>query len=179
LKTCLLSLSLMAAAALTASTQAEFVDGFQLDIAGTAFGSDGNAATTWGGAYQLGTAASYVDNLYGPPFQINVSSDVISSTVVVFSFDFSQWAPQDFPMHALDLYDLKTDLSIFDVSASAGTVVTDGNDVHWQGSGADITGAPAGNGSYKLLITVTQVPAPGALALLGFAGVVCKRRRRA
>jgi MYXO-CTERM domain-containing protein len=167
----------LASTALVAAANADFAAGNFVAIDGTAFGNDGLISTTYGGSHQLGGGSQFADNVYGPQLFVTVTSNVVSSTMVTFSFDFSNWTPADYPQNGINIIGLKSDLSVYQVTSSAGTAITDGNDVHWEGSGAEITGSPAGNGSYKLLITVTQVPAPGAVALLGMAGLVRGRRR--
>lgn len=178
MKKCTFIASLLASAAVVAVANAEFAIDNHVSVSGTAFGNDGLISTTYGGGHLLGSGSQFIDDVYGPNFFVIVTSNVVSSTMVTFSFDFSNWTPYDYPQNAIDIYGLKSDLSIFQVTSSAGTVITDGNDVHWYGTGAEITGPPEGNGSYKLLITVEQVPAPGALALLGMAGLAGTRRRR-
>lgn len=171
--------SVLAAATVAGLANAEFFNNDQVNVRGTAFGNDGLPSTTWGGGYMLGNMGSFQDDVFGPAFYVVVNSNVISSTLVEFSFDFSHWTPSDYPNHAIEILGLKADLSIALATASQGIVVTDGNNVYWQGVGSDLTGPPEGNGDYKLVITVEQVPGPGALALLGAAGMVGGRRRRA
>jgi MYXO-CTERM domain-containing protein len=170
--------AVLASAGLMTVAHGDFAVGNRLNVYGTAYGNDGLISTTYGGRHLLGSGSQFSDDVYGPSLFVIVTSTVVSSTMVSFSFDFSNWTPSDYPQHGINIIGLKSDLSLYQVTSSAGTAITDGNDVHWSGTGAEITGPPMGSGDYKLVITVTQVPAPGALALLGLAGTLGGRRRR-
>lgn len=165
-----------AAVAIASVACAEFHYADTVGISGAAYSDF--SGTTWGGGFDLGTSADFVDQTYGAPFYVMVNSQVVSPNVVTFTFDFSLFAPADFPFHSISIYGLKSDLTIDDVAANFGDVSTNGNDVFWEGTGAMLNGA--GDGDYVLELTVYQaVPAPGVLAVLGVAGLVGARRRRA
>jgi len=172
--------NIFAAAAVAASlavagaANAEFFPGQPVAINGAAGPQFGG--TSWGtwkdqGLHNLGGNSQYFDATFGPILPVFVNSSFINAQTISFEFDFGGFFPGDFDFHAIDILGLKQDGSIIEVTASQGIVQTNGNDVHWDGSGSGLANEP------DLKITVVQIPAPGALALLGVAGLAARRRR--
>ena len=168
---------LAATAAIATAAHAEFVVGDLVSVSGTAGPELGG--TSWGtqdgqGAHALGGSNVYWDATFGNPvfLTVGVSSLVNNGGSVTFTIDFSAFQSSDFTLCTVDILGLKQDGTLDLVTASQGMSSTDGNNVHWMGSGADLSE------DSTLLITVRQGPAPGALALLGAAGLAGARRRR-
>jgi MYXO-CTERM domain-containing protein len=165
-----------AAVAIASVACAEFHFADTVQIYGSAWNGD-TSGTTWGGSFDLGTSADFEDQVFGSPFFVLADSQVVSPNVVTFTFDYHLFAPADFNFHSITIAGLKNDLTIDDVAANFGDISTNGNDVFWSGTGAMLNGGNGGN--YVLELTVYQaVPTPGALAVLGVAGLVGARRRR-
>lgn len=86
--------------------------------------------------------------------------------------------------HQINLFDVYDDGSIIDVAVktadggSIGTISTDGNSITWDTSVGDVLDA-IGPNEDQLITIQFAIPAPGALALLGMAGLGAGRRRRA
>lgn len=163
--------------AFAGAAQAEFFLGQEVSINGAAGPEFGGAS--WGtwvqqGTHQLGGSNEYWDSAFPQgTLPVYVDSEFVGGdpTVLSFTFDFGAFFPGDFTFHAMDIIGLKTDGSIIGVTASQGLVQTDGNNIHWDGSGPALQNEP------DLKITVFQIPAPGALALVAVAGLVARRRR--
>lgn len=174
MKTCTV-FAAVAAASIAGFAAADFVEGASVAISGVAGPEFGG--TFWGtdadqGTHTLGGVSNYWDPFF-PSFAISVSSSVESPYSVTFQIDFSEFAPGDYSEHELVISGLKSDGSIAGVAGNSNGFSTDGNTIFWSGTGAEL--ASLGTLSFK----VFQVPAPGALALLGLAGLTRARRRRA
>lgn len=166
----------LAALAFAGAANAEFFPGQLVTINGVAGPQFGG--TSWGtndgqGQHGLGGSSTYWDANFGSPdvLQVFVDSEFLAPNIISFTFDFGQFFPADFSNHEIHILGLKQDSSIVGVTASQGQIVHNGNDVTWFGTGAGLGDNP------DLKITVEQIPAPGALALLGVAGLVARRRR--
>jgi len=176
MKTRLTLASILAAAAVAAAANAEFYDGQEIAVSGFAYSSGPVGNTSWGfaagqGTYDLGYTGNFFDSVYGPTYPVVVNSTVNNPYSVTFSIDFTGFFPGDFDLHVIEIVGLKSDFSIIGVQGNSQGFQTDGNNVVWQGSGAEL--ASLGVLSFK----VFQVPAPGAVALLGLAGLARNRRR--
>ncbi|MBL9140467.1 MAG: hypothetical protein JNK53_01255 [Phycisphaerae bacterium] len=168
---------------MSAISHAEFAEGNLAYIQGVA--GPQNGYTYWGsninGQYHaLGATAQTYNDTFAPSYFVSVTSWVNSPWSVTFSFDFSQYNPGQYSLHAIEIIGLKNDGSLASVSASQGTAwVQDGNKIRWDGNGASLANDP------KLVLVIEQVPGPGALALLavtglcGSTGLTASRRRRA
>lgn len=161
----------VAAIAFTGAASADFFEGQGVAINGTA---GPQFATAWGtaegqGLHNLGGFTQYFDPFF-TQFTIDVSSTVNVGSVS-FLISFSDFAPGDFSTHTVDILGLKADGTIEKVISNLGNISTNGNDVSWIGTGAELALEP------DLEITVFQIPTPGALALIGVAGLVARRRR--
>ncbi len=168
----------LAATALAAAAGADFFAGSPVSVSGTAGPQLGG--TTWGtsagqGQHALGGSSIYWDSVFGDPqtWTVGVSSTVNALHVATFVINFSQFGAGEFSTLTVDIVGLKQDGTLLSVAASSGQGSTNGNTVHWQGSGA----AMAQLGT--LTLTIQQSPAPGALGLLGVTGLIGIRRRRA
>lgn len=182
---CSISSSVRCALALAAATivfapdlaQAEFAEGNEVYIQGVA--GPENGYTYWGSnvngqTHALGDSSQLFADSFNSAYYVSVSSVVLSSTKVGFSISFFDYNPGQYSLHALEIIGLKNDGSISSVTASQGiAVVQAGNKIRWDGNGVDLAYQP------KLVLIVEQVPAPGAIALLGVAGLAGSRRRRA
>lgn len=176
MKTRLTLASVLAAAAVAAAANADFYDGQEIAISGFAYSTGPVGNTSWGfaagqGLYDLGYTGNFFDSVYGPDYPVVVNSTVNDPYSVTFSIDFSGFFPGDFETHAIEIVGLKSDFTISGVQGNSQGFTTDGNNVLWQGTGAEL--ASLGSLNFK----VFQVPAPGALALLGLAGLARNRRR--
>jgi hypothetical protein len=134
--------------------------------------------TAWGtwvdqGMHYLDGQSTFWDNIYGPGYPVYVESEITSPYSVNFTFDFSGFVASDYSYYTINIFGLKVDGTLSYVTVNQGVAGTDGNGVSWQGSGAELSQNPI------LQMTIYQVPAPGALALLGAAGLARSRRRRA
>jgi hypothetical protein len=176
-----LSAAATAALALTTTANAGLIDGMPVTINGAAGPQFGG--TTWGvwsgiagqGPHILGGFSQYSDSSF-PTFYVTVSSYTIAPppgffTAAIFTINFASFSPQDFTTHDVSLLNLASGGAVTQVTASQGSVSTDGNDVQWQGTGAGLAANPV------LTIGVYQVPAPAAVVLFGAAGVLSRRRR--
>ena len=136
---------------------------------GTSWGTNIAGGTT----HLLGTSTTYPDAGF-PAFFVVVTSVVNNINSLTITMDFSNFSPGDFDFHAVDITGLKQDGSIIGVTASQGIaqIFDNGNSIHWDGSGP----ALALNGI--VTIEITQIPTPGAAALVGLGGLIGMRRRR-
>ena len=137
--------------------------------------------TTYGlSAYPLVVSSALSDR---PGFDFELTWDLTG-------FDTSFFAPDDMFWVELDIKDENTDTPIIAIGVKdwEGVEITDWIDLTGNGSGftnGTIGLAfpffhiqPTGSGHEFFTIQWAQVPTPGALALLGLAGVVGRRRRR-
>lgn len=171
-----LSLAAVLAAAAVSAANAEFAPGNFVAINGVAGPQFGNPQ--WGtnagqGLHQLGGVSNYFDSVSGPNYAIVVTSTVVNPYSVIFDINFSAFFPGDFSAVAFEIVGLKQDNTIVDVAGNSAGFQWDGNNVVWSGTGAEL--ADLGTLSFK----VFQIPAPGAIALVGLAGLAGGRRRRA
>ncbi len=181
MKTRIIVASLIASAAVAASASADFVAGNLVGVNGSFGPGNGNDFGQFGtfvgqGAHALGGNSIYWDTNDQPfAYTVLVSSTVNDIHSVSFSLDFTNFAPAYYSVYHIEITGLKSDGSIAGVGGNATgfSVSQDGNTVMWDGTGATL--ASIGTLSFK----IDQVPAPGALALLGCAGLVGARRRRA
>ncbi|MFO0783326.1 MAG: hypothetical protein U0636_06550 [Phycisphaerales bacterium] len=179
MKTCTLIASTLAAAAIAAAADADFAVGNQVAINASFGPGAGNDLGTFGtfagqGYHSLGGQSTYWDTNDAPfAYTVNVTSTVVNQWSVMFSMDFSNFAPAYYSNYTIDIVGLKTDGSLLGVQGNSNGFNTDGNSVTWSGTGAELQGLGS------LTFKVYQTPAPGALALVGMAGVVGSRRRRA
>lgn len=165
----------VATVACTTASLGDFTLGQPITINGSAGGGNGEN-TTWGtwadqGAHPIGGESIYVDSFYGEPYEVKVTSTLVDQGPLSILFDFSEFAPGDYPVHGIDILNLKQDGSILGATASQGFIGSDGNSVFWLGAGEDLEANPF------LKITIYQVPAPGAISLLALAGFSARRRR--
>lgn len=179
MKTCTLIASALAAAAIAAAANADFAVGNQVSING-AFGPGlGNDYGTFGtaagqGTHSLGGQSTYWDTNDSPlHYTVEVTSTVVNQWSVIFSMDFTNFEPAYYSNYTIDIVGLKSDGSLLGVQGNSTGFSTDGNSIHWQGTGTELQGLGS------LTFKVYQTPAPGALALVGMAGVFGSRRRRA
>ncbi len=164
-------IGLAGAAALSTFASAEFVLGNEVFIQGVSGPQDGY--TYWQGFHDLGDTGQVFQNGTFPSQVVTVSSWINSATSVTFSFDFSEYDPAYYTLHAFEIFGLKEDGTLSSVSFSQGfAYVQEGTKIRWDGSGLDLAEEP------KLVLTVEQVPGPSAIALLGIAGAAGWRRRR-
>lgn len=176
MKTRLSLAAVLAAAAVAAASNADFYQGQPVDVTGNCYATFGNTGfgTGYGqGVHQLGGSNGYWDAVYGTSYPVQCSSFVNDPNSVSFVFDFASFFPSDFFLITIDITGLKSDFSIAGAQGNVGTFTTDGNNIHWEGNGADL--AATGVLAFK----VFQVPAPGALALVSLSGLAAGRRRRA
>ncbi len=167
---------LCGSAAVATISHAEFVAGNPVWIQGIA--GPQNGYTYWGtnidgNFHSLGAAGQqYADSTFSN-YYVSVTSWVNSPTSVTFSFDFSNYNPGAYSLHALEIIGLKNDGSLSSVTASQGLAqVESGVKIRWDGNGASLATEP------KLVLVIEQVPAPGAVAVLALGGLVGSRRRR-
>lgn len=175
------SAAALAATALTGTANAGLIDGMPVTINGAAGPQFGG--TTWGvwagivgqGPHILGGFSQYSDSTF-PTFHVTVSSLTFAPppgffTAASFTINFANFSPQDFTTHTISMLNLASGGIVAQVTASQGTISTNGNDVSWQGTGAALAANPV------VTIGVFQIPSPAAFVLLGAAGVVGRRRR--
>lgn len=165
----------VAALALGAVAQAEFFNGQPIAIDGSAGPEFGG--TTWGtwadeGTHAIGGESTFFD-INAPTHTVVVQSSIIQPGHLSIILDFSDFNPGDFSFHTIDFHGLKQDGSIIGASGQFGSfaVIDDGNGVSWLLFGENLAANPV------VKINIFQIPAPGALALLGVAGLTSRRRR--
>ncbi len=172
-----LALAAALAAAAASVANAEFAVGNEVSVSGWASG--GNAgSTTWGtvagqGLHDLGFQTTFWDSVWGPNYPVIVTSTVVNPWSVEFNINFTGFFPADFAEHEIVISGLKYDDSIMGVQGNSNGFQLTDTGVAWFGSGAELS--LLGTLSFK----VVQVPAPGAIALVGLAGLASGRRRRA
>ena len=149
---------------------------------------DGPFATQWGtwaggGTHPFGGSTVYPDPGF-PTFSVTVSSGALpppagkkfAGFIVI---DFTNFGAGDFPNHWVNISGIKDPAGgnfINSVTViGAGQATTDGYTISWQGLGSDLGGL---GGNPIVRIEWTQIPAPGAAAMLGLAGLAGVRRRR-
>ena len=164
------ALSMSVAAAVVAcagsAAMADFFVGQSVTVTGTW------ANTGFGGIHNLGGSSSFVDQVFGPPYAVNVTSQVQTVNLLIMNFDLDPFDPNGAPM-TIVVDDLKTDGTISFVGCNFGTVTVnpDGNGFTW-------TGGPTYPAPAFLVFDIIQVPGPSAAALLGLGGLAMARRRR-
>lgn len=155
---------------------AEFAAGNLSYIQGVA--GPENGYSYWGsnvsGLYHpLGTSGQSFTETYSTAGVVLVTSWVNSPTSVTFLFDFSGFNPGQYSVHAIEIIGLKEDGSLSSVTASQGSAYVQGGiKIRWDGLGADLAQQP------QLMLTIEQVPAPGAMAVLFGSALVAGARRR-
>lgn len=166
---CALALS----AAMVGSASAAWVQGQPIAVNGGFAGLDGDPALwgTWAnqGSHELGGFSSYEAPIFGGSV-IMVESTVLSPTAISIVLDFSDFPFTEVGTHYVSLPDLKAPGTELLAGATAGLMQVQGTSVFWAGAVGEI-----GDGQVK--ITIEQVPAPGAIALVGLAGLAGRRRR--
>ncbi|TVQ60047.1 MAG: hypothetical protein EA379_09090 [Phycisphaerales bacterium] len=149
---------------------------------------DGAFATQWGtwaggGTHAFGGSTTYPDPGF-PTFFVVVSSGAMPAPpgkkfAGFFEIDFTDFGAGDFPNHEIDFIGIKDPTGNNFINSvtviGAGSATTDGYSINWQGLGADIGGL---GGNPIVRIEWSQIPAPGAAAMLGLAGLAGIRRRR-
>lgn len=102
-----------------------------------------------------------------------MSSIVNSANSVSISIECSQYDRAFSSLFSVGISGLKDDGTLASLSPSQGfAFVQEGVWVHWYGNGFELALEP------KVVFTIEQIPAPGALALLGVSGLIGSRRRR-
>lgn len=163
-------LAAAAALAISGAASADFALGQPITANGWGDGPFATQVGTWAGQgfHNIGGVNQWVDPFFTALF-MTISSTLAPGHLSIV-LDWTTFGPGDFPTIGMDFLGLKQDGTIVEVSASIGSVVTNGNDVFWTAAGASLAGAP-------VKIDIFQIPAPGALALVGLAGLTARRRR--
>ncbi len=167
--------SVVAAASLGMQARADFFSGQAIDVIGSALSPAGNSG--WGtgfaggGVHFLDGFNSY-DEVIPSGFFVEVSSSLLGPGMLSVLIDFTDFAPDRYETHVVELNGLKFDGSIDGVSASLGSIETTGNTVTWWAAGLDLEETPI------VKLDIHQVPVPGAALLLGAAALVRGRRAR-
>jgi hypothetical protein len=144
----------------------------------TVFGTNGTPGNMDNGLqHTWGTVSTYEDDTY-PGFTYWMQVETYDQTIELRfygthegqDFDFD---PDWYDVLEMDFLGVEAEYGpIIDVQTTYGTVDTDGSSIYWT---TDPDGTDGLNSQY-VYIDFT-VPAPGALALLGMAGLVRRRRR--
>lgn len=140
----------------------------------TVFGTNGTAGNQDNGTqHEWGTVSTYEDDYYAGYtywMQVATAGQAITLTFVSDTFDFD---PDWYDDIWMDFLGVSGEFgTIASVETSYGEVSTDGTNIYWA------TGADGTDGlNYEDVYITFEVPAPGALALLGLAGLASRRRR--
>ncbi|MDY7107977.1 MAG: hypothetical protein SYC29_05005 [Planctomycetota bacterium] len=144
----------------------------------TVFGTNGTLGNMDNGLqHTWGTVSTYEDDYYaGYTYWMQVETSDMSIELRFYgthegtSFNFD---PDWYDVIEMDFLGINAEFggSISDVTTTYGTVDTDGSSIFWM---SDPDGTDGLNYEY---VTIDFVPAPGALALLGLAGLARRRRR--
>lgn len=164
----ILAAAVLATLGFAGAAKADFYNGQPIGVEGWGdfiFGG----GTSWGGGHDIGGVSIFPDDNF-PTFSMTLVSAILGPGHLSLMLDFANFAPSDFATLTMEFYSLKSDGSIIGVQASKGVVTTDGNNVFWSLS-------PGSAADEPIKIDVFQIPAPGAIALLGVAGIAVRRRR--
>ncbi|MBM4111976.1 MAG: hypothetical protein FJ253_01175 [Phycisphaerae bacterium] len=161
-------------AALGSTASADWIPGQPIAVIGTTFTLGDPSESFWGTQvsgdfHPIGGQTSYVDPLYGASFPILVSSTLGSPQDLSIVIDFSNYVFLEIGWYEVVFPDLKPNGGILSVDATSGAASTDGVSVTWTGNVQD--------GFDDVKIFISQVPTPGAISLLGLAGISARRRR--
>ncbi len=118
----------------------------------------------WGGGFNVGVSSSELTPLPGQGFTAEL---VIDYTMGFLPLGAGY-------EHRVEILDITDGAAIENVEVNVGVVNTDGFSISWSAIEGDILDAGG-------VVTITwgePIPAPGALALLGLAGLAVGRRRR-
>ena len=126
-----------------------------------------------GTQHEWGTVSTYEDESYaGFTYWMQAATygQTIELAFVGADFDFD---PDWYDLIWMDFMGVSGEFGdIVSVATTYGSVTTDGTSIFWE------TGADGTDGlNYENVFITFEVPAPGALALLGLAGLVGRRRR--
>lgn len=126
--------------------------------------------------YEFGTTTDIGPGVAPFLFYITVSSQAGTGWDYEIVFDYTEYDVGFFTAQGtsqISITDLVDDFEVADAQASFGNLSFDANSISWDASVADILGA-----NEIVTISWNAVPAPGALALLGVAGLIGASRRR-
>lgn len=193
----LLALVLGATLALSVSTaQADLMKNQPIPISGASMGNPALPNTGWGSIahapglpfppgpqHPFGGLTVYDDQVFGPGFQVTVTSGAIpippgKRFAGFLQVDFTNWVPNDYLFHTFvfgpfkDQPDDNPINTLTLIGVGVAQADTTNGTISWMGFQSALMGNPI------VRIEWTQVPAPGSLALLGMAGLVGNRRRR-
>jgi len=162
-------------AVMSSTASAAWISGQTISVDGS-FTALEQPPVPWGswagqGGLELGGAAQYFAPVAGGAF-IGVSATVISPSEISIVLDYSEFPFFEIGTHQVVFPDLKGPDAQLSASSSVGsTGVLLGTIVSWSAEALDLPQ----DGLVK--ISITQIPSPGALALVGIAALGTRRRR--